>query len=165
MLNTGGLRLNLCRLHLVTFRHGHLRESREIIYNKLPAVEISPVSYIQHGHIGFSHWHESSDISDLFPVWAYVGLQQMCMMPACGLHWLLANNVYFDTPSNTVAVAEAWKSLVSVFGTRARANTLCMHFQRMRIQAWIDTVKPTPSLLFTSLCTSAEKTSGAEIQI
>jgi len=32
-------------------------------------------------------------------------------MPACGLHWLPANNIYFSPPFNTRVVAEAWKSL------------------------------------------------------
>jgi len=54
-------------------------------------------------------------------------------MSAYGLYWLPIND--FDPLSNTVVVAEAWKSLVrvveedTVFST---VNPLCKHFQVLR---------------------------------
>jgi len=35
-------------------------------------------------------------------------------MPAYALPWVPVNDIYFDLPSDTVVVAEEWKSLVCV---------------------------------------------------
>jgi len=45
-------------------------------------------------------------------------------MPAYGLHWLPTNRIYFDPLSNTVVVAEAWKSLVCIVDM---ARRFCFH--------------------------------------
>jgi len=38
----------------------------------------------------------SQSIPVLLPAQTYVNSQQICIIPAYGLHWLPVNNIYFD---------------------------------------------------------------------
>jgi len=68
---------------------------------------LKSLSYIPKSILNYQN--ESAASSVLLPV-TYLHRTVKHLQP--GLHWLPENTVYFELPSSTVVVAEAWKSLL-----------------------------------------------------